>query len=311
LPAPVTFVHEPAHGPGGALATAFARLADAGVVAILGPALSDGALAVRALADDARLPCLNYAGNELARGPYLFHFQLGSLEDEPSLLVADLVRRGVARVALVQDTSTVGERMAECFGAAAAAEGRVIVAHARAQPDGAGVADAVAAARGAEPEAVVVLGFWRAAHAVALERRAQDWRIPALANSALMYGHADPAWAGDWEGWTYADTYSEENPRFAALARREAAAGRTAGPGEAGAYDMGRLLGEGMARAPEPTRDGVRAGLERVKGLPTATGHAGTLMGFGHWDRGALKGPYLVLREWLAGRSVARRTSEP
>jgi hypothetical protein len=73
---------------------------------------------------------------------------------------------------------------------------------------------------------------------------------------------------------------------------------------------MGRLLGEGMARAPEPTRDGVRAGLERVKALPTATGHAGTLMGFGHWDRGALKGPYLVLREWRAGRSVARRTSE-
>jgi len=27
-------------------------------------------------------------------------------------------------------------------------------------------------------------------------------------------------------------------------------------------------------------------------------------MGFGNWDRGALKGPYLVLREWRGGRSV-------
>src|SRR5262249_61517697 len=75
------------------------------------------------------------------------------------------------------------------------------------------------------------------------------------------------------------------------------------GPGEAGAYDMGRLLAEGVARAPELTRAGVRAGLERVKALPAASGRAGTLMGFGNWDRGALKGPYLVLREWRGGVS--------
>jgi branched-chain amino acid transport system substrate-binding protein len=119
-----------------------------------------------------------------------------------------------------------------------------------------------------------------------------------------MYGHADPAWARNWDGWTYVDTFSEGNPRFAALSRMAAAAGRTAGPGEAGAYDMGRLLAEGIARAPELTRAGIRAGLERVKALPAATGRAGTLMGFGNWDRGALKGPYLVLREWRGGLSV-------
>src|SRR5262249_54080673 len=109
-----------------------------------------------------------------------------------------------------------------------------------------------------------------------------------------------------WDGWTYADTFSEENPRFAALSRTVVAAGRSAGPGEAGAHDMGRLLAEGFARAPELTRPGVRAGLERVKALPAASGRAGTLMGFGNWDRAALKGPYLVLREWCGGRSVER-----
>jgi len=55
---------------------------------------------------------------------------------------------------------------------------------------------------------------------------------------------------------TYVDTFSETNPRFAALSRKVAAAGRTAGPGEAGEYDMGRLLAEGIARAPELTRPG-------------------------------------------------------
>src|SRR5262249_58547294 len=109
--------------------------------------------------------------------------------------------------------------------------------------------------------------------------------VRRAATPAWMQGHADPAWARDWERWTYADTFAEANPRFAALARVAAAAGRSAGPGEAGAYDMGRLLGEGFARAPELTRAGMRAGLERVKALPAATGRAGTLMGFGHWDR--------------------------
>jgi ABC-type branched-subunit amino acid transport system substrate-binding protein len=174
------------------------------------------------------------------------------------------------------------------------------------EPDGAGIGPAVAAARDAKPDALAFVGFWRAAHGLAVELKARDWAVHAVASSALMYGHADPAWARDWDGWTYVDTFSEANPRFAALSRTAAAAGRTVGPGEAGAYDMGRLLAEGIARAPELTRAGIRAGLERVKALPAASGRAGTLMGFGNWDRGALKGPYLVLREWRAGRSVER-----
>jgi branched-chain amino acid transport system substrate-binding protein len=63
-------------------------------------------------------------------------------------------------------------------------------------------------------------------------------------------------------------------------------------------YDLGLLVAEGLARAPELTRDGVREGLELVKLLPSAEGRAGTTLSFGHWDRGALHGPYLVLRQW-------------
>lgn len=311
LPAPVTFVHAPAHGGDHPMEPAFARLVEQGVLAILGPALTDGALAVRPLADDAGVPCLNYAGNDQARSAYLFHFQIGSLEDEPSLLVDDLVRRRLARMALIQDTSSVGQRMAAFFADAAAAAGCEVAAHVLVEPDGSGTAAALATARRASPDALGFVGFWQAARALACEMRAQGWSVPVVANSALMYGHADPAWARDWEGWTYADTFSEANPRFARLARTVAAAGRAVGPGEAGAYDMGRLLAEGIARAPELTRSGIRAGLERVKALPAATGRAGTLMGFGNWDRGALKGPYLVLREWRAGRSVEHPEPAP
>jgi len=300
LPAPVIFMHEPAHGD---IAAAFARLVDRGVLAILGPAITDGALAVRPLVDEAGVPCINYAGNDEARSAWLFHFQIGSLEDEPALLVDHLARRRLGRVVLVQDTSRVGNRMAAFFRDAAAAQCE-LTAHLRVEPDGAGIAAAVIAARGAKPDALAFVGFWRAAHGLTVEMKAQGWTVHAVANSALMYGHADPAWARDWDGWTYVDTFSETNPRFAALSRMAADDGRTAGPGEAGAYDMGRLLAEGIARAPELTRAGIRAGLERVKALPAAPGRAGTLMGFGNWDRGALKGPYLVLREWRGGLSV-------
>ena len=69
-------------------------------------------------------------------------------------------------------------------------------------------------------------------------------------------------------------------------------------------YDLGLLVAEGLARAPELTAEGVRDGLELVKQVPSAEGRAGTTLGFGHWDRGALHGPYLVLRQWRDGVSI-------
>jgi hypothetical protein len=70
------------------------------------------------------------------------------------------------------------------------------------------------------------------------------------------------------------------------------------------AYDIGRLVAEALARCEHLTPAGVRDALERVKQLPAASGVDGTTMGFGRWDHGALKGGYLVLREWRDGRSV-------
>ena len=70
------------------------------------------------------------------------------------------------------------------------------------------------------------------------------------------------------------------------------------------AYDIGRLLGAALALADEPTRDGLREGLERVKRMPAASGKPGTVMGFGQWDHAALKGDALVLRCWRDGRTV-------
>src|SRR5437016_3511030 len=133
-------------------------------------------------------------------------------------------------------------------------------------------------------------------------RSSLGWDVPVLANSALMFGYARPDWRDGYAGWEYIDTIADDNRSRAQLQERfPHAAG---GPIGCAAYDIGRLLGEGIASAEHLTRAGVADGLRRVKQLPASSGHEGTLIGFGVWDHAALKGHYLVLRTWRDGHSV-------
>src|SRR5262249_51763791 len=163
----------------------------------------------------------------------------------------------------------------------------------------------VEALRASGADTLVYLGLWDAARGLALALAASAWRPRVFANSALMYGHVRPDWRAAWEGWHYVDAYADRNPVLADVRARlggeDAGAPVTVGA----AYDMGRLLAEAIGAAPRPaTRGGVRAGLEAVKLLPAALGAAGTTMGFGPWERAALKGRYLVLRTWRGSASV-------
>jgi len=263
---------------------AFGRLAARGVVAIIGPAISDNGLVVRDLADAAGLPCLNWTGGEETRSEWMFHYQVGSLEEEPAFLAMHLAERGHRRIALVTDDSLVGRRYVEFFRDAAARWRLEIVR----EDD--------------RPDAILYLGLWDAARALALRLATSDRRPPVFANSALMYGHASPEWRREWDGWCYVDAYSDRNEVLADVRARigDAVAPVTIGA----AYDMGRLVAEGIGTVATPTRATVKAGLERVKVVPSALGTPGTTMGFGRWERGALKGGFLVLRVWRDGESV-------
>jgi branched-chain amino acid transport system substrate-binding protein len=160
----------------------------------------------------------------------------------------------------------------------------------------------VARLRSGDPEGLVYLGMGVAARAVALAVEAEHWDVPVVANSALMFGYARRDWRAGWEGWVYVDSVSDDNRTRAAL--REHAPRTAAGPIGVAGYDMGRLVGESVARSVHLTRTGIKDGLERVKQLPASSGMEGTTMSFGHYDHGALKGRYLVLRKWQDGKSV-------
>jgi ABC-type branched-subunit amino acid transport system substrate-binding protein len=304
---PITLVSHQADGlPAGSaesVVEGFEALVAQGVVAIVGPSISDNGIVVRDLADAAGMPCINYTGGAFTRGAFMFHYQVGSLEEEPVILAEHLLARGHHRVAVLYDETPVGTQYFEWLGRTVArAEDPELVHAASVSPLAEDLREDVEAALATEPDALLYLGLGVAARAVSLAVEAVAWTGPVVTNSALMFGYARPDWRRGFEDWVYIDTVSDANPQRVEL--RELSRMHSASPIGAASYDMGRLLGEGLVLADERSPAAVRVGLERVKRLPASSGKPGTTMGFGDWDHAALKGEYLVLRTWRGGRTV-------
>jgi ABC-type branched-subunit amino acid transport system substrate-binding protein len=302
----VEFVHATGFGlPEGtafAVAQAFAELVDQGVVMIVGPAIGDNALVATPLADRARVPTINWAGTERARGEFMFHLLVGSHADAGVRPARHVASRAAGRVGVVFDRSPIGRRYLAFFEAECEALGLDVSARVSIAPLADDATREVASVRASGAEALVYLGLGLVGTEVAGARREAGWDVPAAMNTAGLRGH-DPVYARAIDGWTYVDMVADDNP---VLARVRARLGADAPPGMTPAvgYDLGQLVAEGLARAPELTADGVHDGLELVKQVPAAEGRAGTTLGFGHWDRGALHGAYLVLRRWHDAASV-------
>ncbi|MBV8296038.1 MAG: ABC transporter substrate-binding protein [Acidimicrobiia bacterium] len=280
----------------------FDELVGAGVLAVIGPSISDNGLLVRDWADEARVPCVNYTGGERTRTEFMFHYQVGSLAEEPIVLAEHLRARALPSTAVIHDRSPVGLAYVAAFEAACDRLGLEVLGRSGISPLATEAGSIVERLRRAEPSALVYLGLGASSRAVSLAIRDAGWDVPVVANSALMFGYARKDWRAGFDGWTYVDTVSDGNARRQGLKERSPAS--AAGPVGVAAYDIGRLVGEALARAVHLTGEGVKAGLEEVKRLPAGTGYEGTTMGFGAWDRGALKGGYLVLRQWKDGRTV-------
>jgi hypothetical protein len=84
-------------GTAAAVERAYAALVEQDVLLIVGPAIGDNALVATPLAERHRLPTINWAGAERARGDCMFHLQVGSHEDESIVLarVPELTREGI------------------------------------------------------------------------------------------------------------------------------------------------------------------------------------------------------------------------
>jgi branched-chain amino acid transport system substrate-binding protein len=289
-------------GTAAAVEQAYAALVAQDVLLVVGPAIGDNALVATPLAEHHRLPTLHWAGAERARGEYMFHLQVGSHEDESIVLARYLASLGPRRVGVVYDVSPIGEQHLKFLQAEANVLGIEIAATAPIAPLAADASRQIASLLAARVDALLYLGLGLAAVPVARSLVACGWQGTRAMNTAGMRGY-DPEFARIIDGWVYVDMYSDGNTTLAALRRRFGPVA-TRSARCATRYDLARLAAEGLARAPEATPEGVKEGLERVKWLPAAEGHEGTLLGFGKYDRGALHGRYLVLRQWRNGESV-------
>lgn len=306
LDAEVEFVHSWGLGlPQGtaeAVERAFMELARQDVVLIAGPAIGDNALIATPLVERERIPTINWAGAERARGEWMFHLQVGSHEDESLVIARHLKALGCERLGVVYDLSPIGTRHLAYLEDEARIIGQSVVAAEAISPLETDASAAVERVLAADPQGFVYLGLGRSSPAVAGPLAAAGWQGPQIMNTSGMFGYM-PEVGRALEGWTYVDMVSDANATLQAL---------LATPGlpqerpvwAAKGHDIGRLVAEGLARAKQWTREGVKTGLEQVKWLPAAEGHEGTLLGFGIQDRGALHGRYLVLRQWRGGETV-------
>jgi branched-chain amino acid transport system substrate-binding protein len=283
-----------------AIERAYAELEAQGVLAIVGPAIGDNALVATPLADRYEVPTINWAGTERARSDWMFHLQVGSHEDEPILLARHLVSMGAHRVGVVYDRSPIGRRYFAFFQEECEVLGVQVVTAMSVAPMVEDAAREGQALKEASIDAIVYLGLGLAVPAVVAAISGID--VPRLMNTAGLRGYS-PEFGRQIDGWIYIDMVDDGNQVLAALGRR-LGDDRRGGFGEAMGFDLGQLLAEGLARATELTRGGVREGLEKVKWIPAAEGEDGTMLSFGHYDRGALHGRYMVLRQWQDGVSV-------
>ena len=296
-------------GTAAAVERAFDELVDKGVLLIVGPAIGDDALVATPLAERHRVPTINWAGTERGRGDYMFHLQVGSHEDESIDIIRHLAALGVERVGVVHDRSPIGRRYLSFLQEEAEVAGVRVAVTASLDPLVDNADAETESVLGTGVDALVYLGLGLATPAVARAAQRFDWTGPRIMNTAGMRGYL-PEFGRAVDGWVYVDMHADDNATLAAL-RRRLALGPEAGSRPAFGYDMGRLVAEGLARAPELTRDGVVEGLEKVKLLPAAEGYEGTTLGFGHRDRGALHGRYLVLRQWRDLTSIELGSGGP
>ncbi len=302
----VAFVHEYQQGlPNGtahAVERAFGALVEAGVLLIVGPAIGDNAIVATPLADAYATPAINWSASERARSDYMFHLQVGSHEDESILMARYLSTNGHRRLGVIYDRTPIGRRHMSFFENECELLGVGISARISIPPLPSDATAQVQAVVDERVDAVVYMGLGWAGREVAKARTALGFDVPAVMNAAGMRG-VDADYGRDIDGWVYPDMHSDGNSTLAEV-RRQLGESPPRGAALAFGYDMGQLVAEGVARAPELSRSGIREGLQEIKMVPAAEGYDGTTLGFGRWDRGALKGRYLVLRQWRDGETV-------
>lgn len=304
------------NGSSAAVVDALRDLDAAGVVGVLGPANGDNCISLQPHVDRAELPTVGLCATIRFPSAWCFSVPWGSCPEDALLVASWVVRQGHRRLAVVTDDLWHSAEYVEYLDLAASRHDLEVVHRERLPATVRDAAEApaeqlaraqvaVERCRAARPDVLVHLGPLSLA-AVARAVTDQGWDVPKVANNGFAAAQR-PERAALFEGWVGTTCWHDDNELLASLLQRhQERFGEPAGPDFAAAlYDGARVLFEGLALAPILNRPGLRAGLERVRGLPSSMGGPENVLAFGPWDHRALKSAsMMVLRRIEGGRSV-------
>jgi ABC-type branched-subunit amino acid transport system substrate-binding protein len=303
LDRPVEIVYKTAQGlPRGTVKSvidAFGELVDEGCVAVIGPNISENAVAVRREIERRfEVPAISVCGSEHWLGEWTFLLNNGSMTDEPILWAYLMAKAGQSTAGVLIERSYIGQEYFENFRRAAQFEGIQIVGEEYIAQTGQDIASAVAQLHAAGASAIVHCGFGLGVAEINVALEALDWDPPRYMGTAFETGFNEHLWDA-YLGWIGLEQYDEGNAvgqQF--LDQYEAAYGdRPAYYGPLLWRDCAMAFLYAFADAAPLSPLGIKEALERVKMLPAACGSAGTRISFGRWmHRGWVGAGYLVAR---------------
>jgi ABC-type branched-subunit amino acid transport system substrate-binding protein len=311
LPRAIELVVETAHGlplhSADRAIAGYKRLVEAGCVGVIGPLISDNAIALAPVVDAVGVPAVSWCGTERFHGSSCFVLGNGGCGEEGQLMAAWLAREGHRRIGVLNELSPNGEEYLQYFRWGCRDRGLSIVRLETITQMPETLEASVMALRDARADALAYIGFGYPTVLLGPIFAKLGWTPPRIMTTAIQFCYNKPEWMAALEGWVGIDQYCEDNPLVEPfLDRFERRFGRRPHTNTVLplSYDSARVFVEALVRAPILTGPGVRQGLERVRFLPSVTGGPRTHIAGGPHDHKLFKGDWLLYRRVERGRTV-------
>jgi branched-chain amino acid transport system substrate-binding protein len=289
----------------------YETLCDAGCLAVLGPYITDNAMALLPALERRQVPVVSTNGAKPFHSRYGFTLGNGGVSEEGAFCAGWLRKKGFQRVAAVTEISPGGGEYSKAFRAAARRNRVNLVADVFVDQTGDDLAAVLKHLHDdVQPDAIAYLGYGYPVAMFNPVLRDLDWDPPRVMSTAFMWYINEPSMLDDMEGWYGVDQVGNDredsNPNYWPFIRRfEQRFGRRVQHAMLGcSYDQARATIAGIANAPLLDPNGVVAGLETLTMLPTVSGGPRTYISFGPYDRKGFKGDWLTIRRIVDGMPI-------